>query len=223
MFWLIGGAVAVIGLVTLGGWYFSADQRARRAIKAAAVRTIPDVIEGERARVVGEVELIGSLVAPLSARTCGYWRVIVQERRGGKNKRWVTLVDEHEGVDFFVRDGANKALVKTIHSQAVLEQDAGYSSGFLNDATPELEAFLSQRGHSTQGWVFNKDMRYREGVIEAGETVAVVGTGRWERDPDQGPRAGAGYRDAEMPKRLVLQAPEDGSPLLLSDEPSMTE
>ena len=66
-------------------------------------------------------------------------------------------------------------------------------------------------------------MRYREGVLGAGETVAVVGTGRWERDPDESPRAGAGYRDAEMPKRLVLQAPEDGSPLLLSDEPSLTQ
>ena len=155
MFWLVGGALAAVGRIAFSGWYFSADQRARRAIKAAPLRAIPDVIEGERARVVGEVELISSLVAPLSARTCAYWRVIVQEQRGGKNQHWHTLVDEHEGVDFFVRDGAHRAVVKATHSQAMLEQDAGYSSGFLNDATPELEAFLAERGHSSQGWVFN--------------------------------------------------------------------
>lgn len=128
-----------------------------------------------------------------------------------------SIVRERGGGDFFVCEGEHRALVKTDLAQPILDEDASFSSGFLNDATPELEAFLADRGHSSQGWVFNKTMRYREGVVEAGETVAVVGVGRWERDPEANARAGAGYRQADLPTRLVLEAPDDG-PLLLSDE-----
>lgn len=219
---LILGFFAALGVVLFLLWYFSADQRARRAIASVPIRAIPDVIGGERVRVVGTVELVGSVAAPLSARPCAYWRVVVEEQRGAKNKRWVKIVDEHEGVDFMISNGEHRALVKTDLCQPVLDNDASYSSGFMNDATPELEAFLAERGYASQGWVFNKSMRYREGVVEAGETVAVVGVGRWEADPERAPTAGGGYRDAKQPERLVLEAPDDG-PLLLSDEPSLTK
>ena len=56
--------------------------------------------------------------------------------------------------------------------------------------------------------------------LAGGVVVCAVGVGRWERDPEEQATAGAGYREAQMPKRLVLSSPDDG-PLLLSDEPSM--
>jgi len=80
---------------------------------------------------------------------------------------------------------------------------------------------LAERGHSSEAWVFNKTMRYREAVVMLGETVAVVGTGRWEHDPEGTTKAGSGYRDAELPMPLVLDAPDAG-PLLLSDQPAIT-
>lgn len=214
-------ALLVAAVVAFVSWWLSADQKARRAMRSVPLRRIKDVVEGEKARVIGEVEAERTVAAPLSGRPCTYWRVTVLEQRGGKNRHWVTVVDEHDGVDFFLRDGAAKALVKTELVQAVLDKDAKLSSGVLNDATPQLEAFLAERGHSTQGWIFNKTMRYHEGVVEPGERVCVVGVGRWERDPDEQARAGTGYRDAQMPKRLVLQSPDDG-PLLLSDQADMT-
>lgn len=214
--------VAVVGVIVMFAvWWFSAEQVARRAMRAVPRKAIRDVAEGEKARIVGSVELAQSIAAPLTGRACAYWRVVVQELRGGKNRRWVTVIDEHEGVDFFVRDESGKALIKTELVTPLLEKDAALSSGFLNDATPELEAFLAARGRSSKGWVFNKSMRYREGVVEHGETVCVVGVGRWERDPDERAGAGAGYREAEMPMRLVMSSPDDGN-LLLSDEPGMT-
>ncbi|MCB9593122.1 MAG: hypothetical protein H6719_10350 [Sandaracinaceae bacterium] len=216
-------AILAFGLIAGIGWYFSDDQRAKRAMRGAPRRVIADVLEGERARVVGEVHVEAPVASPLSGRLCAYWRVIVEEKISrGKSSYWRTIVDEAGGVDFFLRDDSGKALVRTSHVQAVLDGDARGGSGFLNDPTPELTAFLAARGHDTQGWIFNKTIRYREGIAEPGETVAVVGRGRWERDPDEAARAGEGYREAVSPKRLVVEAPESG-PLLVSDQADVTQ
>ena len=83
---------------------------------------------------------------------------------------------------------------------------------------PELEAFLADRGLTSQGFVFNKEMRFAEGVVESGETVAVVGIGSWERDSEEGPVAD-GYRAASSPRQLVMTNPP-GEMLLLSDVPN---
>lgn len=221
MIWVVLGFLALLGLVAWGSWYFSADQTARRAMRAVPVRAVAEVAGGTKARIVGRVRVDAPITAPLTGRACARWRVIVQEKRGGKNKHWVTVLDASQGVDFVVEDPSGKAIVAGPSVQAVLEQDGNFSSGFLNDATPELEAFLAAHGRSSQGFVFNKTMRYREGVVEPGETVTVVGWARWEADPEASARAGAGYRDAETPKRLVIDAPP-GEALIVSDHHDMT-
>lgn len=217
---ILATVAAVAVAVAVGSWWFSTDQVARRAMRGVPLRSIRDVAAGERVRIVGKASGDASIPAPLSGRSCFYWRVTVQElRRHGRNSRWETIIDEQEGVDFTVRDATGSALILTSHAQCVLDKDVHYSSGFLKDADPVLEQFLAQRGHSSGGVVFNKSMRYHEGVVEPGETVAVVGIGRWERDPTEPARAGGGYREGAMPMRLVLDPPDDG-PLLLSDEDS---
>ena len=221
-------AITALTLLLGGGvmfliWYYSAEARARRAMKKVPRRAIAEVIQGERVRVVGEVSLAEPVEAPLSGRPCAYWRVLVEQHVSrGKSSYWKTLVDEEEGTDFFLHDGTGKALVKTVHTEVVLERDHSGGSGFMNDPSEVLEQFLAERGHDTKGWFFNKRIRFREGVAEPGETVAVVGVAHWERDPDESARAGDGYREAQSPRRLVLSAPEDGTPLMLSDELDIT-
>jgi len=213
-----GLVLVALLLFSLARWWFSADQRARRAMRALPVRPIAEALEAEKVRISGPARpLAEPLTAPLSGRPCACWRVVVEEKvRRDKTTYWRTVVDDHEVVDFVIEDGSGKAVVRTAMVQPVLDRDMDARSGFLNDATPELEAFLSERGHSSQGWVFNKTMRYREGVLEPGESVCVVGVGRWEPDPEAAAEA-RGYRTAHQPRRLVLSAPAEG-PLLLSDE-----
>jgi hypothetical protein len=207
--------------------WLAEDQRARRAMKAVPRRRVAEVIEGEKARVVGRVEVERTVTAPLSGRPCAYWRVVVEERRssGDNHYSWETIIDEHGGVDFFLRDGEDEALVKTSCVQAVLNEDGRFWSGSSDDADPQveasLEAFVATR-FSRLFFMFPKRLRYREGVVEPGELVAAVGVGRWEHTPDEQARAGVGYREARLPERLVLDAPAEG-PLLLSDEVGMTE
>ena len=81
-----------------------------------------------------------------------------------------------------------------------------------------MVTYLARHGESSSGWIFNKTLRFREGVLEEGETVAVVGQFFWEPDPEPMPgEMGGGYRD--HPVRLVVRAPKNRS-IFLSDDPS---
>ncbi|MBL8718622.1 MAG: hypothetical protein JNL79_21755, partial [Myxococcales bacterium] len=142
----------------------------------------------------------------ISGRRCAYYRVVVEEQYESSGRRsWRDVLDEQDGVDFLVKDETGEALVKTTRVEAVLEKDRSKSSGFLRDATPELEAFLKKHGRSSEGLVFNRTLRYREGVVEAGERVAVA----------------ALVRRKTAKARPILAAPPNGS-LLISDETDLT-
>lgn len=97
-------------------------------------------------------------------------------------------------------------------------QDRGPASLLRrNDPSPAESELLAKHGINPTSFIgTNNPFRYREGVLEEGEIVSVVGMGRWVADPDA-PATGDAYRDA--PKRLILEAPP-GSSVLVSDDPS---
>ena len=210
-----GGA----GLLLLG-WVLSGAPT-ERAIKKAAKRRVADVREGEQARIVGTVEIEAPIAAPLSGRECAFWTVLIEEK--GLSDMWSTVLSEQGGVDFHVRDESGRALVRlhADHVEPSLTHDRHFTSGAFTDAGPRLEAFLAQHGQTSKGWVMNKRMRYREGVVSAGERVAVVRSGPRAPAPAPKPRS-SGYRDGR-PTRLVISCEGSKSYLLLSDVPSTTE
>jgi hypothetical protein len=215
---VIIGALVVIGLAT----YFSRDARLRRAMKAVPLSTIAGATEGARVRIVGRVLARDRVLrGPLSHRECVAFRVLVETRRqSGKSSHWVKTIDEHQEVDFVLEDETGRARVESRGSDFLIVLDHSDSSGFLNDASPELEAFLSERGHQSTSFLgMNKTMRYREGALETGEQIAVVGLAHWEDDPEAGAidTGGGGFRDAVRKKRLVLTASE-GAALHASDD-----
>jgi len=215
-----GAAIAA----SIGGWayrdLFSRRGRARRALRKARKLSIAEARDGELVKLVGTLGLDGDtqVTAPLTGRPCAFFRTTVEQQQatGPRNtSHWVTVIEESDFCPrFWIDDGSGRALVELVLPEVVLQMDASFRSGFLNDATPELEAFLNRHSESSQGWVFNKAMRYREGALEPGEEVAVYGLCRHEPDPD--PAAGGGYR--ERPIRRKLIEPPDGR-MLLSDDP----
>ncbi|MCC7539612.1 MAG: hypothetical protein IT379_25545 [Deltaproteobacteria bacterium] len=210
-------ALFVVAAIAFSRWYFSEKQQVKRALRAAPRVDVGKLGEGQLARVTGEVEEHEGNVlrAPISGRPCVAFDVTVEEyRSSGKSGSWHTVIHEGETVPFVVRDGTGRAIVRRSFVRVAIEVDDEKRSGFLNDASPELEAFLSRHGRSSAGWVFNKTLRYREGVFEVGETVTVLGRARLEDDPSPD-AAGHGYRD--RPRRVVLEPPPD-APMLLSDD-----
>lgn len=220
------GVFTILGVTSAVTYLFSPAARLRRTLARAPRYSIAEAVDGEIVKVAGRLEYAGdALEAPLSGRACVLFELVIEEyRSSGKSGRWVQIIREVGGRDFLLRDDTGKALVRVGDDDdrgrgLLIHKDVNRRSGTCNDATPDLEALLARHGHSSQGWFFNKAIRYNEGVLEEGEQVVVAGLGRWEPDPDPDPGAlMGGYRDA--PRRLVLGRSE-AVPLLVSDDPSV--
>ena len=199
--------------------YFSDDQKRRRAIRSALPVAIAEAQAGRVVKLTGRVAyLTEPLLAPLSQRPCAYYLVTVDEyRSSGKSGSWVNIIRDTAGVDFLLEDGTGRARVVNQSMAVVAVSDAKYTSGVLDEPTPELQAYLAKHDKTSTGWIFNKSMRYHEAVFEAGETVAIVGQVGFERDPGGVPD-GTSYRST--PQRAVIAAPPGGS-LLASDDPAL--
>jgi hypothetical protein len=208
----------MLGFVGLAH-YFRREGRINRALRAAPRASIRDVADRALCKIEGTVGAAGELLtAPLTGRRCVWYQVTVEERRSrGKSSHWVTVITEERGADsFLVRDDTGKALVRRAgRTEVVVVKDSHEQSGVFDDPDERQTAFLNAHGREGQGWFFNKKLRYREGAIEEGETVAVAGEGRWEPDPAPDPGAAGGYR--EMPRLLVVTASERAA-LLVSDD-----
>ncbi len=216
--------VALVGVGMVGGlavrFGFTRERRIKRALKHVKPTAIRDVRDGKAVKIVGELVYAGrSIAAPLSQRACAYYSIVVEEYRGRGTRggHWHEIVREEKGVDFYLRDDSGMALVRVAGDgrdlpALVHDRKARTSPILSHDA--ELERFLNERGRSIEGAFFRKNLRAYEGILEAGERVAIGGIARWMPDPDA---AGGSYR--ETPKRLVLEASES-LPLFLSDDPA---
>ncbi len=201
-------------------WAFTRERRIKRALKQVKPTAIGDARDGKAVKIVGELVYAGhSIPSPLSQRTCAYYSIVVEEYRshGTRGGHWHEIIREEKGVDFYLRDASGIALVRVASDgrdlPALVQDKKARASPILFD-DPNLERFLNERGRSVEGAFFRKNLRAFEGVLEAGERVAVGGLARWMPDPDA---AGGNYR--EVPKRLVLEASES-LPLFLSDDPA---
>jgi len=211
----LGSLAAFAGL----RWYFSREQRLKRRIRELPLSPIGDTPEHQDVRVSGHLayrEDRAPLVAPVSRRPCAAWRIVVRERRGsGRNKRWVTIVEESDSRDFVLEDESGRAIVEGTLVELALDFDSKGGTGVFSGSNPFLRQFLHERGIATKGIVFDKALQFREGALEAGERVTVAGSGTWENDPTQ---RGQGYRD--VGKLLRVGAMSDGN-LLATDDPKM--
>lgn len=212
-------ALLAFVVITVLVVYFSRDVRIKRAIRRAPRQDIATFPDGGVGKLVGTVEHGANvLTAPLSGRACVYYLVEVEEyRKHGKSGRWYTIIREVEASAFYLRDATGRALIHAAGAEVAVIKDNHSRSGTFDDATPAEEAFLQRHNRQSKGWFFNKSLRYKEGVLEQGETVAVFGGGTWRINPD--PAAGGSYR--EMAKELVVRA-GPSAPLLISDDPSTT-
>ena len=215
---VVVGAIAVVAAIVLGG-YFQRGARLRRALRGAPRSAIAEVAEGAVVRVHGTVTAGATIIAPLTGRSCVFYEAVVEERvSNGKSSSWRQRVREVRGVPFVIDDGTGRTLVDPTNAEVDVHLDATLRSGFLDDPTPTEQAFLQRHAQAGQGWVFNKQLRYREGVIEVGERIAAMGRPVREPDPDAVGQVG-GYRDA-LPTRVRLGG-SPAHPIVLSDDASV--
>lgn len=206
--------ILVVGLIIILGKLLSKKAIIKRKLMKAPYRSLSQFKTGQVGKIVGSVEFGEKpLTAPLSGRTCAYYHVKVEKRvSSGKSSHWETLIEEEDQIAYLIRDGKHFAIIADDHIRSYIVQDANYSSGLFDDATPNLEHFLGRHGYESEGlFGFNKTMRYREGVLENQEEVAVLGQGDWQEAKDFG-------LPAELGKVLAMQGVDQGY-VYLSDDP----
>lgn len=210
----------LIGFVAWAFWHFSDDRKIRRQLRNAQAKRIIELADDELAKVVGRARVLDeALEAPLTKRRCVYFVATVEEHRStGRSSYWKTVIREARGVPFMLEDGSGRALVDATAARISIDFDGRSQSGTFDDPTETEKAFLARHGQQGQGWIFNRRLRYREAVIEDGETIAVLGAGTREPDPDAPPTDA--YRgDARTRLRLTSSRKY---PLVISDDPTTT-
>ena len=212
---LIVVGLAAAAAVVAASFLWNEKARIRRELRNAPRVAIGDLEEGRSGRLVGQVGEGATLQAPLTGRSCVFYEATVEQyRSNGKSGSWRQVARELRCVPFVLDDGSGRAIVDPSGARVAVDIDMTTRSGTFDDPTPVEEQFLARHGLRAAGWVFNKSLRYREGVIEIGETIAVMGQGVREPDPDAAAKA-QGYRGGP-PTRLRLGG-SARHPILLSD------
>jgi hypothetical protein len=206
--------VAIVAMIIFVTNYFKKKAIIRRKLKKAVTKSISSFLDGEFAKIVGKVELTGTpLNAPLSGRPCAYYSVLVEQKvSSGKSSHWKTLIEEEVAGPFGIRDGMSCARVEAEWMASYIVPDRKYTTGFMEDATEKLSSYLKQHGHESENFMgLNKTLRFREGILEEGEKISVLGKGKWER-------ADTGQWSDDYGKVLVFRSAKEAL-VYLSDDP----
>jgi hypothetical protein len=215
IFWII--IIAIIGGIIFLGVYFNKAARIKRRLRKTPVSSMLQVQEGEVVKVAGKITPVGRmLTAPLSGRQCVYYHVKVEQyKRQGRSSHWATIIEEEVKGDVVLKDGNSFAMVDTSKVLSHLVPDKKFASGFGNDAKGAIEAYLRKHNVDSTNWLgMNKTLRFNEGVLEPGETVAALGKASWKR-------RGQVTQDIPADRFLIIGPDEKNQPVYLSDEPSV--
>jgi hypothetical protein len=136
-----------------------------------------------RSAAMGMVEISGlavgpyTMVAPITARPCYYYRTQVWEyRRRGKNNQWVKIASECRHVPFFLDDNTGRLLVDPRGADLDLHRDfqQEFCDSFFttkDPAPPNVHSFLTRHGISTS----NK-IKVEECCIKPKNSLFILGT-----------------------------------------------
>ena len=106
----------------------------------------------------------------------------VKQKRSSTNSeghtthRWVTYIKDEKTLPFLVKDETGQTVVDTSKIKFVINQDRFSRSGLMDDADTDLQQLLEARyNKKTEGWIFNKTLKYTETTLELDEEVYVFG------------------------------------------------
>ena len=132
---------------------------------------------------MGMVEVSGlavgpyTVVAPITARPCYYYRTLVWEwKQNGKNKSWVKVAGECVHVPFFVDDNTGHVLVDPRGADLDLHRDfqQEFCDSFFTTKDPapsNVNSFLARKGIVTS----NK-IKVEEYCIKPKNSLFILGT-----------------------------------------------
>ena len=112
------------------------------------------------------------LHSPMSGKQCVYYTFTVTESHDDSSKE---IISEKKSTRCYLDDGTGTAAIELDRAELVLDVDHHDKSGTFNSASPELEKILKRYGKSSKGLLFNKELKYEETILEAGDELYVLG------------------------------------------------
>lgn len=161
------------GLVLLAGALAIHAFSTARLLGATGPTPMADVT-GMLQEVRGTVVADERKVAPLSGRSCVYWRVLVEEQR---RTRWETVLEERDGVLIVLDDGTGRVHLDPRPCEPVVTAAGRVRTGIFAYPSPEWTDLMARLGGavSTPATPF---LRWREEVFDAGDTLTAIGEAR---------------------------------------------
>ena len=221
-FWAITTLIGVTGIAvaTVFKRLGSEDRRVREWMRATRRSTIAEAPEGAVVRLVGKVTFLDgkSVEAALTGRRCAFFEAHLETMSDDATfDLWKVGARETGGVPFAIDDGTARAVVDPDLAQVTLHKDVVGKGGELVTPNEREAAFLKRHARPGDGWMLKRLHRWKEGILEEGETIAVVGVVMREADPS--PNALRDYRQDAVRLRLASGA---GAPVSISDEKELT-
>ena len=136
-----------------------------------------------RSASLGLVEVSGlavgpyTMIAPITARPCYYYRTLVWEyKQNGKSKEWVKVAGECMHVPFFVDDNTGRLLVDPQGADLDLHRDfqEEFNGSFFStrdDAPGNVNSFLGRHGVATASRI-----KVEEYCIKPKNSLFILGT-----------------------------------------------
>lgn len=181
------GVLLIIGTIIFISYYYGNKAKILRALKKLDPSSIIHAKENQSVKIIGKISTNNTfLISPLSQRKCVYYKVHVEKNVSrGKSSHWETIIEDSQANDFLIESQGENAYVKMQNYKSHLIEDSEFKSGTFNDATPKLKEYLNSFGKESEGFLgFNKNIRYKEGILEINEAVAVKGIANW-KDPKE--------------------------------------
>ncbi|WP_456442143.1 hypothetical protein [Psychroserpens sp.] len=176
-----------IGIIIFCTYYFSRKNVIIRTLAKIPHKPASSLKTNELYKVSGKaLHVKDPLIAPYTNRKCVFYQIIIEQRvSSGKSSHWKTLIKEERFQDFFIQTKNDFVIIKPQEHPknyiCHLVKDKDQSSGAFNDPTPRLGRILESYNINPETFLgFNKKIRYKEGVIEIGETVTVAGIAKWK-------------------------------------------
>ena len=207
--------IFICAVALLFAYIFSRKVLIKDELKKVKQKKIGDFKDGDKGRIVGKVVFAGqTLTAPISGRKCSWYHVrVTQYKYVGEARYAQVLLDESKQGDVVICDGDHYAIIDTREAKAFITSDVVYNSGFLQDASPELQSFLKKYKVAETNMIgLNKTMKYEEGVLEKDETFTVSGQGFWNESADH---------NLKIPAKqvLVITTSKENEKVYVSDDP----
>lgn len=183
---IIATVVAIVFILGIGRVVLLHSRSVEALLKKTARVPVVMFPEGAVGKMTGKLSYVGEpLTAPITQRRCACYHILVQEPQPGESSRgWRTVVTDEGCQDFLLIDDTGKALVKMSGARIAVTKDRHFNAGYLKETYPGMEEVLKKHGYTARGlFGIKKALRYKEGILEEGEEVAVRGVGRWQDKP----------------------------------------